>query len=64
VLKLSDSLLLGGDLHLGGSALVAEELGVHTLERSVSLTLGLSDAVAVSFLVLVVCRVVLRLCHL
>ena len=41
------SLLAGGDLHLGGSALVAEELGVHALGVDVSLTLGLLDAVSV-----------------
>ena len=41
------SLLAGGDLHLGSSALVAEELRVHAFGAAVSLTLGLLDAVSV-----------------
>jgi len=60
---LKSSLLAGGDLHLGSSALVAEKLGVHALCRAVSLTLGLLDAVSVLLCGLVVCRVILGLCH-
>ena len=44
---MNSSLLARGDLHLGGSALVAEELGVHALCGDVSLALGLLDAVSV-----------------
>ena len=58
------SLFLVVELDLGSSALVAEELGVDRLDGAVALTLGLPDAVLVSLLVLVVGRVVLRLCHL
>ena len=49
VLKLCEapSLFVSSDLHLGGSALVAEELGVHALGVDVSLALGLLDAVSV-----------------
>ena len=48
---------------LNGSSPVSEELGVDTLERGVSLSLGLSDSISVSFSVLVVVRMVLALCH-
>ena len=48
---------------LESTSSVADELGVHTEEGSVSLSLGLVDAVFVGFLVLVVSSVVLRLCH-
>ena len=61
---LADSLLGGGELHLGGSTLVSEELRVHSLERCVPLSLGLVDSVLMGLLVLVVSGMVLRLCHL
>lgn len=58
------SLLGSGDLgSLKCSSSVAEELGVHTNKGSVSLSLGLVDAVSVGLFVLVVRSVVLRLCH-
>ena len=48
---------------LDGASGVAQELGVDTHGGSVSLSLRLLDAVPVGLLVLVVVRVVLRLCH-
>ena len=42
---------------------VTDEFGVDAEKRSVSLPLGLVDAVPVGLLVLVVSRMVLRLCH-
>ena len=57
------SLLAWGNLHLGCSALVAEELGVHTLGWDVSLALGLLDTVSVLFGSLVVGCMVLWFCH-
>ncbi len=53
----------GGAGSLDGASSVTEELGVDTEERAVSLSLGLLDAVLVGFFVLVVGRMVLRLCH-
>ena len=44
--------------------MVAAELGIDTLERRVSVGLGLLDTVAVSLLALVVLRRVLGLCKL
>ena len=55
--------LFGLSASLESTSSVADELGVHTEEGSVSLSLGLVDAVFVGFLVLVVSSVVLRLCH-
>ena len=51
------------DHGLDGSSSVSEVLGIDTLERSVALSLGLSDSISVSFSVLVVVGVVLALCH-
>ena len=48
---------------LDGASGVADELWVDAHLRDVSLSLGLLDAVSVGLLVLVVVRVVLRLCH-
>ena len=48
---------------LDGSTSVSEELGVDSLERSVSLSLGLLDTVSVSLSVLIVVCMVLTLCH-
>ena len=62
--KKTRSLLAGGDLHLGGSALVTEELRVHTSGGNVSLSGRLLDAVSVLLAGLVMCGVVLRFCHI
>lgn len=43
--------------------MVSSELGVHVLQRSVSVSLRLLDTVLVGLLVLVVVGVVLRLSH-
>ena len=59
----SSLLVFLGQLHLGGSTLVAEELWVHTKGGSVSLALWLLDTVSVLLGGLVVGRVVLWLCH-
>ena len=48
---------------LDGASGVAQELGVDSEERRISLPPGLLDAVPVGLLVLVVVRMVLRLCH-
>ena len=53
----------GGASALDGASSVAEELVVDSEERAVSLSLGLFDAILVGFLVLVMGRMVLRLCH-
>ena len=53
----------GGARSLDGASGVADSLGVDAHLRDVSLSLGLLDAVPVGLLVLVVVRVVLRLCH-
>ena len=45
--EVSSLLLTGSESSLDSSALVAEELGVHTLGGDVSLALGLLDAVSV-----------------
>ena len=51
------------DHHLLGSSSVAEELGVASLERLVSLSGGLLNTTSVGFAALVVCGMVLRLRH-
>lgn len=48
---------------LNGSASVSEELGINTLERSVSLSLGLLNSVSVGLSGLIVICMVLALCH-
>lgn len=53
----------GGAGSLLGASLVAEELRVDSLKRSVSLSLGLVNAVSVGLLVLVMGGMILRLCH-
>ena len=58
------SLLAWRDLHLGCSALVAEELGVHTFCWNVSLSCRLLDAVSVLLWRLVVGGVVFWFSHL
>ena len=57
--------LLGnrGACALLSASSVTDEFGVDAGERRVSLPLGLVDAVPVGLLVLVVSRMVLRLCH-
>ena len=52
-----------GTCALLGASSVTDEFGVDAEKRCVSLPLGLVDAVLVGLLVLVVSRMVLRLCH-
>jgi hypothetical protein len=54
---------VGDESALGGSALVAEELGVHALGADVALLGNALNAVLVLLLGLVVSGMVLRLCH-
>jgi hypothetical protein len=46
-----------------GSTSVSKELGVYTLERSVSLSFGSLDTISVCLSVLIVVGMVLALCH-
>jgi hypothetical protein len=56
-------LSVGDKSALGSAALVAEELGVHSLGADVALLGNAFDAVFVLLLGLVVSGMVLRLCH-
>ena len=60
---LSNSLFCSEKVSLDGSTSVSQEFGVDSLQRAVSLSLGLVNTVAVSLPVLVVGRMVLGLSH-